>query len=106
MAPLMFFRAEAQRTQRKTTFSFLLQWLTYYEACRSQGDATLREKHLKTAWGKRSLKGRLKHYLTGQTASAARSGTTRRRVSRMAESRAGSWRNGKESKRSRLHKTA
>jgi putative endonuclease len=39
--------------------------LVYYEACRSRADATLREKYLKTAWGKRYLKGRLADYLTG-----------------------------------------
>ena len=39
--------------------------LVYYEACRSQADATQREKYLKTAWGKRYLKGRLQDYLTG-----------------------------------------
>src|SRR5262249_18357189 len=30
--------------------------LVYYEACRSQADATRREKYLKSAWGKRYLK--------------------------------------------------
>jgi putative endonuclease len=39
--------------------------LVYYEACLSQADATKREKYLKTAWGKRYLKGRLASYLTG-----------------------------------------
>ena len=39
--------------------------LVYYEACRSQKDATKREKYLKTAWGKRYIKGRLDDYLTG-----------------------------------------
>jgi putative endonuclease len=39
--------------------------LVYYEACRSQADATKREKYLKTAWGKRYIKGRLAGYLTG-----------------------------------------
>jgi putative endonuclease len=39
--------------------------LIYYEACRDQRDATQREKYLKTAWGKRYLKGRLRNYLTG-----------------------------------------
>jgi putative endonuclease len=39
--------------------------LVYYEACRSQADATRREKYLKTAWGKRYLKNRLGNYLTG-----------------------------------------
>ena len=39
--------------------------LVYYEACRTQTDATRREKYLKTAWGKRYLKSRLRDYLTG-----------------------------------------
>jgi putative endonuclease len=41
--------------------------LIYYEACRSQADATKREKYLKTAWGKRYIKTRLASYLTGFT---------------------------------------
>lgn len=39
--------------------------LVYYEACLNQQDATHREKYLKTAWGKRFIKSRLKNYLTG-----------------------------------------
>lgn len=39
--------------------------LVYYEACINQQDATHREKYLKTAWGKRYIKNRLKNYLTG-----------------------------------------
>jgi putative endonuclease len=39
--------------------------LIYYEACRDQADATRREKYLKTAWGKRFIKARLRGYLTG-----------------------------------------
>ena len=39
--------------------------LIYYEACRDQGDATRREKYLKSAWGKRFLKSRMRNYLTG-----------------------------------------
>ena len=39
--------------------------LVYYEACRNQQDATRREQYLKTAWGKRYVKGRLANYLTG-----------------------------------------
>ena len=37
--------------------------LVYWEACISREDATRREKYLKTAWGKRYIKGRLKYYL-------------------------------------------
>ena len=39
--------------------------LIYFEACLNQQDATHREKYLKTAWGKRYIKSRLKNYLTG-----------------------------------------
>ena len=39
--------------------------LIYYEACLNQQDATHREKYLKTTWGKRYIKARLKNYLTG-----------------------------------------
>jgi putative endonuclease len=39
--------------------------LIYYEACLNQQDATHREKYLKTSWGKRYVKNRLKNYLTG-----------------------------------------
>ena len=39
--------------------------LIYWEGCLNEHDAALREKYLKTAWGKRYIKGRLKQYLTG-----------------------------------------
>lgn len=39
--------------------------LIYYEACVNQKDALHREKYLKTAWGKKYIKNRLKNYLTG-----------------------------------------
>lgn len=39
--------------------------LVYYELCLNQQDATHREKYLKTSWGKRYIKNRLKNYLTG-----------------------------------------
>ena len=39
--------------------------LIYYEACIKQPDATKREKHLKTYYGKMFLKKRLKSYFTG-----------------------------------------
>lgn len=47
-------------TKKRTPFE-----LVYYEACMNQQDATHREKYLKTAWGKRYIKNRLKNYLTG-----------------------------------------
>ena len=39
--------------------------LVYYEACMHQQDATHREKYLKSTYGKRYLRNRLKHYFTG-----------------------------------------
>lgn len=39
--------------------------LVYFEGCLNQQDATHREKYLKTSWGKRYLKERMKSYLTG-----------------------------------------
>ena len=39
--------------------------LIYYEACINQKDATNREKYLKTIYGKKFLKSRLKSYLIG-----------------------------------------
>jgi putative endonuclease len=39
--------------------------LIYWEGCLNRGDAAQREKYLKTAWGKRYLKTRLRRYLTG-----------------------------------------
>jgi putative endonuclease len=47
-------------TRRRRPFK-----LVYWEGCLSQQDATTREKYLKSAWGKRYIKNRLKHYLTG-----------------------------------------
>ena len=39
--------------------------LIYCEFSLNQQDATHREKYLKTSWGKRYIKTRLKNYLTG-----------------------------------------
>lgn len=39
--------------------------LIYWEGCLNQKDATTRERYLKSSWGKRYLKSRLKNYLTG-----------------------------------------
>ncbi len=39
--------------------------LVYFEGCLSQKDALHREKYLKTSWGKRYIKNRIKNYLTG-----------------------------------------
>ena len=40
--------------------------LVYYEACINQGDALHRERYLKTAYGKRYIKSRLKEYLANR----------------------------------------
>lgn len=37
--------------------------LVYWEGCLNQQDATSREKYLKTAWGKRYIKNRIKLFL-------------------------------------------
>ncbi|MBI9038697.1 MAG: hypothetical protein JEY97_11235 [Bacteroidales bacterium] len=39
--------------------------LIYFEGCLNQDDAIHREKYLKTSWGKKYIKNRIKHYLTG-----------------------------------------
>ncbi len=39
--------------------------LVYYEYCLKQEDAYHREKYLKTTYGKRYIRNRLKHYFTG-----------------------------------------
>lgn len=41
--------------------------LIYFEGCLNQQDATHREKYLKTTYGKRYLKSRLKQYFSGLT---------------------------------------
>jgi len=41
--------------------------LIYYDACLNQQDAIRREKYLKSSWGKKYIKNRLKFYLTGFT---------------------------------------
>src|SRR4029450_3053674 len=48
-------------TRRRIPFE-----LVYWEGCLNQADATKREKYLKSAWGKRYLKNRLRSYPTGQ----------------------------------------
>ena len=40
--------------------------MVYFESCINQQDALHREKYLKTAWGKKYIKSRLKNYLMGQ----------------------------------------
>lgn len=57
--------SEHESGQVKSTCNRAPFTLIYYEACLSRKDAMKREKYLKTAWGKRYLKNRLKGYLTG-----------------------------------------
>jgi putative endonuclease len=47
-------------TRRRTPME-----LVYWEGCCNQSDATNREKYLKSSWGKRYIKTRLRNYLTG-----------------------------------------
>ena len=53
-------RGKVDSTKNRLPFK-----LIYYEACINQKDALHREKYLKTAYGKRYLKSRLKNYFTG-----------------------------------------
>ena len=39
--------------------------LVYFEGCLNQQDGAKREKYLKTSWGKRYIKNRIKNYLIG-----------------------------------------
>jgi putative endonuclease len=39
--------------------------LVYYEFCLNHKDAMRRERYLKTTWGKRYIKNRIKNYLEG-----------------------------------------
>ena len=49
-----------ESTRRRIPFE-----LVYWEGCLKQADATARERYLKSAWGKRYIKHRLRNYLTG-----------------------------------------
>ncbi|PKL81818.1 MAG: excinuclease ABC subunit C [Ignavibacteriae bacterium HGW-Ignavibacteriae-3] len=49
-------------TSTKTRIPFEL---VYWEGCRNQQDAIKMEKYLKSSWGKRYIKSRIKNYLTG-----------------------------------------
>jgi putative endonuclease len=41
--------------------------LVYFEACLNQQDATHREKYLKTTYGKRYIKNRIKNFLCNES---------------------------------------
>ena len=53
------------RGQVRSTKRRLPMKLIYWEGCINQQDAARREKYLKSTWGKRYIKGRVKDYLTG-----------------------------------------
>lgn len=53
-------RGQVSSTKRRAPLE-----LIYWEGCLNESDAAQREKYLKSAWGKRYLKNRLKRYLTG-----------------------------------------
>ncbi len=40
--------------------------LVYYECCLNRKDAMRREKYLKTTWGKRYIRNRIRCYLEGE----------------------------------------
>jgi putative endonuclease len=56
---------EHEKGEVKSTKNRRPLHLIYWEGCLNQNDATSREKYLKTAWGKRYIKNRLKEYLMG-----------------------------------------
>jgi putative endonuclease len=47
-------------TQKRMPFEFI-----YWEGCLDESDAAQREKYLKSAWGKRYIKTRVRRYFTG-----------------------------------------
>jgi len=53
-------RGKVESTKGRNPFD-----LIYYEACLHQRDALHRERYLKTTYGKRYIKNRLKNYFTG-----------------------------------------
>jgi putative endonuclease len=52
-------RGLVNSTKRRRPFQ-----LVYWEGCLNESDAAKREKYLKTAWGKRYIKTRLRMFLT------------------------------------------
>ena len=56
---------EHNNAQVKSTKNRRPLKLVYYEFCLNKDDALHREKYLKSSWGKRYIKNRLKNYLTG-----------------------------------------
>ena len=53
-------KGKVKSTKKRTPLK-----LVYWEGCLNQEDATKREKYLKSSWGKRFIKNRIRNYLTG-----------------------------------------
>jgi putative endonuclease len=51
-------RGQIESTKMRKPFE-----LIYFEACADEKDAIRREKYLKTSWGKRYIKSRLRNFL-------------------------------------------
>jgi putative endonuclease len=51
-------RGQIESTKMRKPFE-----LIYFEACLDEKDAIRREKYLKTSWGKRYIKSRLRNFL-------------------------------------------
>jgi putative endonuclease len=51
-------RGQIESTKMRRPFE-----LVYFEACPDEKDAIRREKYLKTSWGKRYIKSRLRNFL-------------------------------------------
>jgi putative endonuclease len=57
---------EHQSENTKTTKSFDIIELVYYEACLNKTDAYVREKQLKTGFGRGYIRRRISNYLKGK----------------------------------------
>ena len=53
-------KGKIESTRRRIPFE-----LVYYEVCHHKEDALHRERYLKTTYGKRYIRNRIKHYLEG-----------------------------------------
>jgi putative endonuclease len=76
--------------------------LVYYEASCNQQDALHREKFLKTAWGKRYVKTRLRKYLMGRAELSTRQIAETVNATGMVENKTAAKTGGKIARRARL----
>ena len=76
--------------------------LVYYEASCNQQDAFHREKYLKTAWGKRYVKTRLRNYLMGRAELSTRQIAETIAATGMTENQTAAKTGGKIARRARL----